>query len=195
MTKELYGLPEAEKNIADFDKKFFKNLNNEYSKTDGSKEQLEKAFDKYIANPKNRKDINGMGITLEKHETMEQPLKRQIPDEVRYDMNMALDAIKKNKHPLQMTGIPPLIFNPEENKAYRGNAQLSLATNNLLSGTDEKAYVTMSQANQAGAQDLKNYTARIQEETTYTSLWCHAKPLRQKMLKKNLLRLKRITAK
>lgn len=159
MTKELYGLPEAEKNITDFDKKFFKNLNNEYSKTDGSKEQLEKAFDKYIANPKNRKDINGMGITLEKHETMEQPLKRQIPDEVRYDMNMALDAIKKNKHPLQMTGIPPLIFNPEENKAYRGNAQLSLATNNLLSGTDEKAYVTMSQANQAGAQALKNYKA------------------------------------
>ncbi len=158
-SKEIFMLADEDRNMAEEDKKFFKKLWKAYSETDGSEKEMRKAFDSYIRNPDNENDITGMGICMEKHILSNQGFKRNIPAEIKYNADTQLMAVKNNKHPLQIAGIPPLIFNPEENSIYRGCAQMLLQTNNNINGMNEKAYVTASQAQQAGGMMLPNYKA------------------------------------
>ena len=158
-SKEIFMLEDEDRNMSEEDKKYFKKLWKAYSETDGSEKEMRKAFDSYIRNPDNENDIMGMGICMEKHILSNQEFKRNIPAEIKYNADTQLMAVKNNKHPLQIAGIPPLIFNPEENSIYRGCAQMLLQTNNNMNGMNEKAYVTASQAQQAGGMMLPNYKA------------------------------------
>ena len=142
MTKKILKVPFNKINLSNEDKELVKPLIEKYKKCGDNEKLMAKEFNQFVFDNNNKPVMEKYALLYKKTlETNFKGFDKKFTPQIEEDLDQNLEAIQKNKHPIQQDGIiPDYITNPVDNTIYKGNSQIALARNNLVNDIDAKAY-------------------------------------------------------
>lgn len=141
LTTKINGIPDEKLHMSKTDKELIKPLMEKYKNTDGSKEELRKAFFEFIGENNTVEKQTEIGNFFVKNHKKGLGIIKNIFPYAEKNRDLFVEAINADVFPIMtFCKAPDYIYNPENNHIYNGNTQIALQTNNRIHNITETQY-------------------------------------------------------